>query len=51
MQADQYINVTLLVDNLKVATRVCEEEQIIPDSADLAPALVEAVKDDQAERQ
>lgn len=51
MQADQFINATLVVDHLKVATRVCEGVQVVPNSDDLARAFIESVSDDRAERQ
>lgn len=48
--SDQFINATLVVDHLKVATRVCEGVQVVPNSDDLARAFIESVSDDRAER-
>ncbi|XP_024031516.1 UDP-glycosyltransferase 89B2 isoform X2 [Morus notabilis] len=51
MGADQFINAALL-DQLKLAIRVCEGEETVSDSVDLARVLVESVReDDRAERQ
>lgn len=50
MTADQYINATLLVDQLGVATRVCEGVHVIPNSAELARAVSESVSETQLER-
>ncbi|GMN61698.1 hypothetical protein TIFTF001_030785 [Ficus carica] len=51
MLADNPVNATLVVDHLKVATRVCEGVQDVPDPAVLARLLVESVSDDRPERQ
>ncbi|EXC32123.1 UDP-glycosyltransferase [Morus notabilis] len=52
LRADQFLNATLLVVQLKVAIRVWEGVQTVPDSVDLARVLVESVRDDdQALRQ
>ena len=51
MRADQYANATLLVDQLKVATTVCEGESIVPDSVELARVLAESVGENRVQRQ
>ncbi|MCL7042687.1 hypothetical protein MKW94_002705 [Papaver nudicaule] len=43
MGADQFMNATLLVDQMKVAVRVCEGEKTIPDAEELAQCMAESV--------
>ncbi|PNX88754.1 UDP-glycosyltransferase 89B1-like protein [Trifolium pratense] len=43
MTADQFVDATLLVDELKVAKKVCEGGQSVPDSDELARVLAESV--------
>ncbi|OVA12067.1 UDP-glucuronosyl/UDP-glucosyltransferase [Macleaya cordata] len=43
MGADQFMNATLLVDQMKVAVRVCEGAETIPNAAELARVLAESV--------
>ncbi|MCL7021469.1 hypothetical protein MKW94_005416 [Papaver nudicaule] len=43
MGADQFMNATLLVDQMKVAVRVCEGERTIPDAEELAQCMAESV--------
>lgn len=43
MTADQYVDATLLVEELKVAKRVCEGEKTVPDSDELGRVLAESV--------
>ncbi|KAL7161127.1 hypothetical protein ACSBR2_041729 [Camellia fascicularis] len=49
MGADQFTNATLLVDELRVATRVCEGAEAIPNSDELARSLAEAVGENRVE--
>lgn len=49
MTADQFIDATLLVDELKVARRVCEGAQTVPDSDSLARVLADSVSGNGAE--
>lgn len=49
MTADQYVDATLLVDELKVAKRVCEGERTVPDSELLSRVLAESVSGNGAE--
>ncbi|OVA15427.1 UDP-glucuronosyl/UDP-glucosyltransferase [Macleaya cordata] len=49
MRADQYINATLLVDQMKVAVRVCEGYGTVPNSAELGRAMAESVSEDRSE--
>ncbi|XP_062094420.1 UDP-glycosyltransferase 89B2-like [Humulus lupulus] len=51
MQADQYANATLLVDHLEVGNKVCEGNQTIPDSAELARAFAKSLGENRVERQ
>ncbi|CAK7323180.1 unnamed protein product [Dovyalis caffra] len=46
MAADQFVGATLLVDELKVAKRVCEGAKVVPDSAKMARVLMESVSDE-----
>lgn len=50
MGADQFSNATLLVDQLKVSTKVCEGAGSIPDSDDLARVLVDSGKAERRQR-
>ncbi|TXG51580.1 hypothetical protein EZV62_024104 [Acer yangbiense] len=43
MGADQFVNVGLLVDELKVAKLVCEGAKTVPDSTELARVVAESV--------
>ncbi|KAI3980430.1 hypothetical protein MKX01_038602 [Papaver californicum] len=43
MGADQFMNATLLVDQMKVAVRVCEGEKTIPNADELAQCLAQSV--------
>lgn len=43
MAADQYVNASLLVEELKVAKRVCEGAKTVPNSEELARVLAESV--------
>ncbi|GFY85686.1 UDP-glucosyl transferase 89B1 [Actinidia rufa] len=50
MGADQFTNATLLVDELGVATRVCEGAQAVPNSDELALSLSEVMGEHQLKR-
>ncbi|KAI3446782.1 hypothetical protein Pfo_003447 [Paulownia fortunei] len=50
MGADQFVNATLLVDELDIAIRVCEGDETVLDSDDLARFLVEATSEKWRER-
>ncbi|XP_058723085.1 flavonol 3-O-glucosyltransferase UGT89B1 [Vicia villosa] len=43
MTADQYVNATLVVDELKVGKRVCEGGESVPDSDELGRVLADSV--------
>ncbi|THG23821.1 UDP-glycosyltransferase 89B2-like [Camellia sinensis] len=43
MEGEQFLNATLLVDELKVAIRVCEGAQTVPNSDELARVVAESV--------
>ncbi|GAU23263.1 hypothetical protein TSUD_281560 [Trifolium subterraneum] len=43
MTADQFVDATLLVDELKVAKKVCEGGQSVPDSDELGRVLAECI--------
>ncbi|KAF5468852.1 hypothetical protein F2P56_012965 [Juglans regia] len=43
MSADQFSNATLLVEELKVATRVGEGSRVVPDSDELARVLADSI--------
>ncbi|TKY73267.1 UDP-glycosyltransferase 89B1 [Spatholobus suberectus] len=49
MTADQFVDATLLVEELKVAKKVCEGERTVPDSDLLSRALAESVSGNGAE--
>lgn len=49
MTADQFVDATLLVEELKVAKRVCEGEKTVPDSDLLSQVLTELVSGNCAE--
>lgn len=51
MRADQFSNATLLVDYFKVATKVCEGPQTVPDSTELARHFVELLSENRVERE
>lgn len=50
MGADQFLNATLLVDELRIGVRVCEGAEAVPDSDGLARVLAESVSSSWAER-
>ncbi|KAL0403986.1 UNVERIFIED_CONTAM: Flavonol 3-O-glucosyltransferase UGT89B1 [Sesamum radiatum] len=50
MSADQFINATLLVDELDVAIRVCEGAETMLDSDDLAQRLAEVRSEEWTKR-
>lgn len=50
MGADQFANASLLVDEMKVAIRVGEGAQTVPDPEELARVLVESVSENRVER-
>ncbi|KAK6925164.1 UDP-glucuronosyl/UDP-glucosyltransferase [Dillenia turbinata] len=50
MGADQFVNATLLVDELKVGITVCEGSQTVPDPTKIARAVADSVKEDREER-
>ncbi|KAJ7956523.1 UDP-glycosyltransferase [Quillaja saponaria] len=50
MGADQFVNAKLLVDELKVAKRVCEGRESVPDSDELARVLFESVSENEGEK-
>ncbi|OWM90344.1 hypothetical protein CDL15_Pgr014646 [Punica granatum] len=50
MGADQFVNATLIVDQLKVARRVSEGAGTVPDSDKLAEAITELIGEDRPER-
>ncbi|KAA8541089.1 hypothetical protein F0562_025052 [Nyssa sinensis] len=50
MGAEQFVNATLLVDELKVAIRVCEGAQAIPSSTDIARMVAKSVCENCVER-
>ncbi|KAI3833032.1 hypothetical protein MKX03_021310 [Papaver bracteatum] len=43
MGADQFMNATLLVEQMKVAVRVCQGEKAIPNADELAQCMAESV--------
>ncbi|KAI3864142.1 hypothetical protein MKW98_031734 [Papaver atlanticum] len=48
--ADQYANATLLVDQLKVAIRVCEGYGTVPDSVELGRLVFDSMSESRTER-
>ncbi|KAG8382998.1 hypothetical protein BUALT_Bualt05G0138100 [Buddleja alternifolia] len=50
MEADQFVNATLLVDYEGVAVRVCEGGDMVPDSAELARKIAQSMHGDAIER-
>jgi hypothetical protein len=46
MAADQFVGATLLVEELKVAKRVCDGANLVSNSAKLARTLMESVSDE-----
>ncbi|XP_058112453.1 UDP-glycosyltransferase 89B2-like [Magnolia sinica] len=50
MTADQFINASLLVDQLGVASRVCEGAESVPDSIQLARTVTESVSSSWTQR-
>ncbi|CAO2818426.1 unnamed protein product [Amaranthus hypochondriacus] len=51
MGADQFSNATLIVNHLKVGTRVCEGSDMVLDSCELARILAESVNQDEISRE
>ncbi|XP_024995114.1 UDP-glycosyltransferase 89A2-like [Cynara cardunculus var. scolymus] len=49
MEADQYVNARLLVEEHGVAVRVCEGRNSVPDSAELAHTIAESMSVDNTE--
>ncbi|XP_061341412.1 flavonol 3-O-glucosyltransferase UGT89B1 [Gastrolobium bilobum] len=49
MSADQFVDATLLVEELKVAKKVCEGEKTVPDSDQLGRVLAESVSESAVE--
>ncbi|CAN0871327.1 UDP-glycosyltransferase 89B2 [Linum grandiflorum] len=50
MGADQFIDATLLVEELKMAVRVCEGKEAVPDSEVLANQVRELMEEEREER-
>ncbi|KAM0010402.1 putative UDP-glucuronosyl/UDP-glucosyltransferase [Helianthus debilis subsp. tardiflorus] len=50
MEADQYVNARLLVEEHGVAVRVCEGPNTVPDSARLARTIAESMSGDKVEK-
>ncbi|KAF5763982.1 putative UDP-glucuronosyl/UDP-glucosyltransferase [Helianthus annuus] len=50
MEAEQYVNARLLVEEHGVAVRVCEGPNTVPDSARLARTIAESMSGDKAEK-
>ncbi|KAK9064688.1 hypothetical protein SSX86_016070 [Deinandra increscens subsp. villosa] len=50
MEADQYVNARLLVEDHGVAVRVCEGPNTVPDSAELARKIAESMRGDKSEK-
>lgn len=50
MKADQFVDATLIVDELRVAKRVCEGANAIPSPDELARAIAESVDKNSAQR-
>ncbi|XP_050221342.1 flavonol 3-O-glucosyltransferase UGT89B1 [Mercurialis annua] len=51
MGADQFVNANLLVDELKMAVRVCEGAKTVPNAAELARVLKEFKSENRVERE
>lgn len=51
MAADQFLNSILLVNELKVAVKVCEGAESVPDSTELARAVTLSVSENWAARE
>lgn len=50
MEADQYVNARLLVDDHGAAVRVCEGRNSVPDSAELARTIAESMSGDKTHK-
>ncbi|GLT50220.1 hypothetical protein SLA2020_237210 [Shorea laevis] len=50
MGADQFVNSSLLVDELKVAERVCQGAETVPNSEELAQLVAESVSEEGGRR-
>ncbi|XP_061991442.1 UDP-glycosyltransferase 89A2-like [Rosa rugosa] len=50
MEADQYVNVKLLVEDMGVAIQVCEGASGVPDPAQLGKVIAESLSGDSAEK-
>lgn len=50
MEADQYVNAKLLVDDHGAAVRVCEGRNSLPDSTELARTVAESMSPDKTEK-
>ncbi|KAM0010401.1 putative UDP-glucuronosyl/UDP-glucosyltransferase [Helianthus debilis subsp. tardiflorus] len=50
MEADQYVNARLLVEDHGVAVRVCEGPNTVPDSAQLAHTIAESMSGEKVEK-
>ncbi|XP_057482673.1 LOW QUALITY PROTEIN: UDP-glycosyltransferase 89A2-like [Actinidia eriantha] len=46
MEADQFVNARLLVDDMGVAVRVCEGTDTVPDPAELAPRIASLMEEE-----
>ncbi|KAL6983282.1 hypothetical protein U1Q18_016672 [Sarracenia purpurea var. burkii] len=50
MEADQFVNARLLVEDMGVAVRVCEGADAVPDSAELAQIIADSMSGDIVEK-
>ncbi|KAF3431646.1 hypothetical protein FNV43_RR26377 [Rhamnella rubrinervis] len=50
MEADQFVNARLLVDNMGAAVRLCEGGDTVPDSAELGKVIAESMSVDRPEK-
>ncbi|XP_057961407.1 UDP-glycosyltransferase 89A2-like [Malania oleifera] len=50
MEADQFVNARLLVEDMGAAVQVCEGEDAVPDSAELARTIAESMSEDVPQR-